>query len=67
VKRIEGDIPGYSYQGDRCSAVNIVGARPGESEGQLGFTDEDQGYLRLAGEVPADQTRRSSPTGVRAS
>jgi len=56
MQRIAANIPGYSY-GEAGVPRSTLSVRDLENlKTSAGFTDEDQGYLRLAGEVLADQT-----------
>ena len=58
MKQPPEDIPGYSY-GTSAVARSPVSLRELEDlKISLGFTEDDQRSLRLAGEVLADQTRQ---------
>jgi hypothetical protein len=58
MKKIAENIPGYSY-GAADIAQSTVSVQELESlKISAGFTDEDERYLRLAGEVLADQTAK---------
>jgi Protoglobin len=58
VKRISEHIPGYSY-GTAEVAMSPVSMRElDDLKISAGFTDEDQRYLLLAGEVLRDQTKQ---------
>jgi hypothetical protein len=55
-KMVSPNIPGYTY-GSGDAASSPISVRDLERLRQsVDFTDEDQRYLRLAGEVLADQT-----------
>ena len=55
-KVVSPNIPGYTYGGGEA-ASSPISVRDLELLRQsVDFTDEDQRYLRLAGEVLADQT-----------
>jgi Protoglobin len=57
MKRITEQIPGYNY-GGMDVAMSPVSIQELESlKITLGWTDEDQRYLQLAGEVLEDQTK----------
>ena len=57
MKKVTDPIPGYTY-GTPEVAPSPVSMRELENlKISVGFTDEDQRYLRLAGEVLADQTK----------
>jgi hypothetical protein len=58
VKRVADEIPGYAYG---TPAVAPSAVSPEELERlkvAAGFTSEDERFLRMAGEVLADQTKR---------
>jgi hypothetical protein len=58
MKMVAEVIPGYTY-GTGEVAVSPVSMRELEElKISVGFTEEDQRYLRLAGEVLADRTRK---------
>ena len=58
MKTVADRIHGYTY-GTAEVAVSAVSIRELEDlKTSVGFTDQDQHYLRLAGEVLADQTRQ---------
>ena len=58
MKTVAERIHGYTY-GTAEVAVSAVSIRELEDlKTSVGFTDQDQHYLRLAGEVLADQTRQ---------
>ena len=58
MKMNAGAIPGYSY-GDSDVGTSPVSMREFEQlKISAGFTQEDERYLRLAGEVLADQTEK---------
>lgn len=56
MKRVSEHIPGYSYGAAEVakSPVSIVDLE--KLKTSAGFTEEDQRYLQLAGEVLAGQT-----------
>ena len=58
MKRVSENIPGYSY-GAADVAKSPVSTRDLEElKTSAGFTEEDQRYLQLAGEVLAGQTKQ---------
>jgi hypothetical protein len=57
VKEVVEDIPGYSYGTADVAASPVSMRELVELKTSAGFTDEDERYLRLAGEVLKDQTR----------
>lgn len=58
MKEIAGNIPGYSY-GNKDVAASLITIKDLEQlKISAGFTEEDERYLRLAGEVLADQTEQ---------
>lgn len=58
MKRVAEDIHGYTY-GQTEVAASPVSMRELEAlKVTVGFTEEDEQYLRLAGEVLSDQTRK---------
>jgi hypothetical protein len=58
MKKISEPIPGYSYGSAEVSRSFMSMREFDELKIAAGFTDEDQRYLRLAGEVLADQTQQ---------
>jgi Protoglobin len=58
MKKICEPIPGYSYGSAEVSRSLMSMREFDELKIAAGFTDEDQRYLRLAGEVLADQTQQ---------
>ena len=58
MKTVGGEIPGYQY-GAREVARSPLSLQDLESlKISAGFTEDDERYLRLAGEVLADQTKQ---------
>jgi hypothetical protein len=58
MKMVADDIPGYAY-GTSEVGVSPVSLRELEDlKISAGFAEEDQRYLRLAGEILADQTKQ---------
>jgi hypothetical protein len=58
VKRISETIPGYTY-GANCIARSSISLQEVEQmKISLGFTAEDERFLRLAGEVLKDQAKQ---------
>ena len=51
-------IPGYSYGTDEVPKSHVSMQEAAESQTSAGFTEEDHRFLRLAGEVLADQTKQ---------
>jgi Protoglobin len=58
MKRITEDIPGYAYGSDNLASSAISLRELNEMKTSLGFTEEDERYLRMAGEVLAGQTQQ---------
>ncbi len=58
MKRVAEDIPGYTYGSADVAGSPVSIGQLNELKISVGFTEEDQRYLRLAGEVLADQTRQ---------
>ena len=61
MKKISETIPGYAYGADAISKSSISLQELEQMKISVGFTKEDERYLRLAGEV-AGSTFRPSPT-----
>jgi len=55
MKRIAGQIPGYTYGTDEVGASPVSLKELEELKVSAGLTAEDERYLRLAGEVLGDQ------------
>jgi hypothetical protein len=58
MKKIAESIPGYTYGTAEVSVSPVSLADLDKLKISAGFTAEDERYLRLAGEVLADQTQR---------
>ena len=58
MKRVAEDIHGYTYGSAEVAASPISLHELEDLKVSAGFTDEDQRYLHLAGEVLADQTSK---------
>jgi len=56
MKKVSEQIPGYSYGADEVARSPVSIQELDDLKVSAGFTEEDQRYLRLAGEVLADQT-----------
>ena len=56
MKRVAEDIHGYTYGTDEVGASPVSMKELEELKTSAGLTAEDERYLRLAGEVLADQT-----------
>jgi len=56
-KMAAGEIPGYTYGTPDLARSPVSLAELEELKQSAGFTAQDERYLRLAGEVLADQTR----------
>jgi len=56
MKKVAEQIPGYSYGALEVGRSRVSTQELEELKRSAGFTEEDQRYLRLAGEVLADQT-----------
>jgi hypothetical protein len=57
-EKIPEHIPGYSYGTAEVGTSPISIQELEESKISTGFTEENESYLRLAGEVLADQTKQ---------
>lgn len=58
MNKVADDIPGYAY-GTSEVAVSTVSTRDFDSlKNSARFTEDDQRYLRLAGEILVDQTKQ---------
>ena len=58
MKRVTARIHGYTYGSDEVGASPVSMKELDELKTSAGLTAEDERYLRLAGEVLADQTAR---------
>ncbi len=58
MKKISADIPGYPYGTNEVARSPVSMRELDELKISAGFTEEDERYLRLAGEVLADQTKQ---------
>ena len=58
MEKVSEHIPGYSYGTAEVAASPISMQELDDLKISTGFTEEDQRYLRLAGEVLADQTKQ---------
>ena len=58
MKKISENIPGYAYGGEAVSKSSISLQELEQIKISVGFTAEDERYLRLAGEVLGDQTKQ---------
>lgn len=58
MKKVSEQIPGYSYGESEVAQSTVSVVELEELKISAGFTEEDQHYLRLAGEVLADQTKQ---------
>jgi Protoglobin len=58
MKKTSETIPGYSYGTDAISKSSISLQELEQMKISVGFTEEDERYLRLAGEVLGDQTKQ---------
>jgi len=58
VKRIAEKIAGYTYATAEVARSRVSLHELKELKVSAGFTDEDERYLQLAGEVLSDQTKR---------
>ena len=56
MRRVSEDIDGYTYGSDEVGASPVSMKELEELKTSAGLTAEDERYLRLAGEVLADQT-----------
>jgi protoglobin len=58
MRKIAEDIPGYTYAAAEIAKSPVSMAELEDLKISVGFTGEDERYLRLAGEVLAGQTRQ---------
>jgi hypothetical protein len=58
MKQIADTIPGYTYGAAEVGVSPVSMQELNDLKITVGFTEEDQRYLRLAGEVLADQVKR---------
>ena len=58
MKKIAENIPGYTYGTGEVTRSRVSLHDLEELKISAGFTEEDERYLRLAGEVLADQTKQ---------
>jgi hypothetical protein len=58
MRKPSENIPGYSYGSEAVSKSSISLQELEQIKTSVGFTEEDGRYLRLAGEVLADQTKQ---------
>lgn len=58
MKTVAAHIPGHSYGAAEVATSRISMRELDDLRASAGFTEEDQRYLRLAGEVLADQTEQ---------
>ncbi len=58
MKMVAKEIPGYTYGTADASVSPISLPELEKLKQSVGFTEEDQKYLRMAGEVLADQTKQ---------
>jgi hypothetical protein len=58
IKRIAEHIPGYAYGASEIPTSPVSTRQLDELKVSAGLTGEDEHYLRLAGEVLADQTEK---------
>jgi hypothetical protein len=58
MKQVSEHIPGYSYGTAKVAPSPVSMRELAELKISAGFTEDDERYLRLAGEVLADQTKQ---------
>lgn len=58
MKKVSEQIPGYSYGTAAVGEASFSTSELKDLKVSAGFTDEDERYLKLAGEVLADQTEQ---------
>lgn len=58
MTKVSDHIPGYSYGTAEVAKSPISMRELQDLKASVGFTEQDQQYLRLAGEVLADQTKQ---------
>jgi hypothetical protein len=57
MEKIAEQIPGYTYGTPEAASSPVSLKELEELKATVGFTEEDQRYLRMAGEVLADQAK----------
>jgi hypothetical protein len=58
MKKVADSIPGYTYGAAEVARSPVTIQQLGNLQVSAGATEEDQSYLRLTGEVLADQTEQ---------
>jgi hypothetical protein len=58
MKKISEEIPGYEYGADSVTTSSISLQDLDDLKNTVGFTEEDERFLRVAGEVLGDQTKQ---------
>jgi hypothetical protein len=58
MKKVADEIPGYTYGATAVAPSPVSPEELEKLKATVGFTAEDQRFLRMAAEVLADQTRR---------
>jgi hypothetical protein len=58
MTRLAADLPGYSYGAAEIARSSVSLEELAELKVSAGFTDEDERFLRVAGQVLGDQTER---------
>jgi Protoglobin len=58
MKKIADDIHGYTYGTTEVATSPVSMREMEELKVSVGFTEEDQHYLKLAGDILADQTKQ---------
>ena len=58
MKKVSDNIPGYTYGAAEVGASPVTIKELQDLKVSAGFTEEDEKYLRMAGEVLADQTEK---------
>ena len=58
LEKITDDLPGYSYGAETVQASPVTLRQLDDLKTTVGFTSEDQRFLKMAGEVLSDQTEQ---------
>jgi hypothetical protein len=58
MTRLAADLPGYSYGAAEIARSSVSLEELAELKVSAGFTDEDERFLRVAGQVLGDQTEQ---------
>ena len=58
IKKVSDDIPGYNYGAASLPTSPVTSSELDELKTTVGMTADDEDFLRLAGEVLAEQTEQ---------